>query len=148
MLVLHFSSPWKLKAGKQRRWFGVRLRNWKKESCLENSSWLNTNHAVFVFFVPRLKELNHSFVRLKSKKKWVLHHPVEFNQYDSTFLPCRETPEKTRWCGVVQAKCFAKEWDSTRASHMNNHGECPWRPAARTKLRFSTHTETSTLPNA
>lgn len=40
MLVLHFSSPWKLKAGKQRRWFGVRLRNRKKESCLENSSWL------------------------------------------------------------------------------------------------------------
>ena len=57
---------------------------------------VNTNHAVFVFFVPRLKELNHSFVRLKSTKKWVLHHPVELNQYDSTFLPCRETPEKTR----------------------------------------------------
>lgn len=43
---------------------------------------VNINHAVFVFFVPRLKELNHSFVRLKSTKKWVLHHPVELNQYD------------------------------------------------------------------
>ena len=66
---------------------------------------VNRNHAVFVFFVPRLKELNHSFVRLKSTKKWVLHHPVELNQYDSTFLPCRETPEKVMWCGTSKVLC-------------------------------------------
>ena len=147
MLVLHLSSPWKLKAGKQRRWSGVRLRNRKKESCLENSSWLTQTTQSSCFSCQVSKNW------ITPLSGWNLQRNGFFIilwSLISTIQPFYLVVKLQRKQGdVVWYKQSAlRKSEILQGSHMNNHGECPWRPAARTKLRFSTHTETSTLPNA